>query len=485
MLNKRLNTHYLFIENLLPHLPLLSMVLFAALTHFLMGKTQDAEQYLIISLQTLLECLPFFIAHQLAINCSSILKPPIWALGFILYPMVLTNIANVQLSSEDVVICAFASAIWFVSKRLKEHSKGTQLKQLTLDRTVKVLLIIWALIMAAILTSNQSINEQTPSVLVHSQELVNQSPKYLANLWQCLIIALIINCMYLINRYWLIQQILAKHGVLAFLSTAIIFLLLATPLLSALILYLPVNQNDNLALSFNQSPFALANFQFNFLLLAISTPLILLFERQKQEATLAKAEQQQTTTELQLLQQQINPHFLFNTLNNLYAMTLTKSDDAPDLIVKLSNLLRYTIYEGKKPQVTLAQEIAYLQDYIALEHIRVHNKCIVNQQWPQGAQNFTLPPLLLIMIIENAFKHGVAASQDDSFINFTIKLEDRTLTLICENSLPAEQTSKDKGIGLENLQRRLSLLYPNSHQLTFGPQDKLWRAELTLELTPC
>ena len=166
-----------------------------------------------------------------------------------------------------------------------------------------------------------------------------------------------------------------------------------------------------------------------FFFLSVSTPIILAFERQQQHNKLNVIAKQQTETELTLLQQQINPHFLFNTLNNLYALTLTKSDNAPQLVMQLANLLRYTVYEGQKQQVFLTQEINYLKDFIELQQIRSGDKCQFNLVWPSNPGKLKIAPLLLIIILENAIKHGVEPTSQQTEISFELSVSSNTLTL--------------------------------------------------------
>jgi len=190
----------------------------------------------------------------------------------------------------------------------------------------------------------------------------------------------------------------------------------------------------------------------------------------------------QIQTELKLLQQQINPHFLFNTLNNLYALTLIKSDEAPDMVMQLSNLLRYSVYEGQEAHVNLSQEVAYLQDYIALQTIRNKEKCNINVNWPDNANQYQIAPLLLVILLENAFKHGVDKSVDKCELIFNMTLQNNTLIVECINDYEEVKQSKSIGIGLENLQRRLSLIYHKKHSLETYQTSNKWHVKLTMEL---
>ncbi len=231
--------------------------------------------------------------------------------------------------------------------------------------------------------------------------------------------------------------------------------------------------------------FAADNFRFCFVVLLASTPVILAFERQQQEKALAEIAQRQSQTELQLLQQQVNPHFLFNTLNNLYALTLTGSAQAPTLVLQLANLLRYTVYEGQSSRVSLAQEMQYLQDFLALQAIRSADKCQFNVVWPTQAEQWQIAPLLLITVLENAVKHGVEPSQSRCSIELSISVENGWLRMRCVNSVPEAAGQRPPGIGLDNLRRRLSLLYSGKHRFSAQQQAGLWCTELTLELEPC
>jgi len=156
--------------------------------------------------------------------------------------------------------------------------------------------------------------------------------------------------------------------------------------------------------------------------------------------------------------------------------------------MKLSNLLRYTVYEGQKDKVTLAQEVTYLQGYVALQLIRSHDRCTLDMKWPQHDEKYTLPPLLIIMLLENVFKYGVEPTIEKSHIRFHMQLSENILTIVSENPIFSHVQSEEceeSGLGLENLRRRLALLYPGKHTLSSGEIDGVWRATMTLELSKC
>jgi len=494
MLTKIINRSLFYIN-----LPLICAVLMEIHIGFLLQKGTSSSLYLQLALQLMLESLPFFIAHHIAENTVRPRAVIIWLLGFICYPL-LSFIIGTQstvfeqwslLTLQGWTLVVVASFTCFINHVLKMRDK-TRLMQFisklfSLNIVIAVFLVGWATVMAGVFNSNQDSNDNPSlSVIIDITNIFTEFGQFIDYLWQFLVIAAVIGCVYAINRYGLIRQVLAKQGVLAFIAGALICIIIVTPLFATLVLWLPLNTPIvTLFPSSLHQAFSFANYQFMFWLLAISTPLILVFERQQQNTALTQISLQKTHTELKLLQQQINPHFLFNTLNNLYALTLIKSDDAPNLVIKLSNLLRYTIYEGQKEQVTLAQEVTYLQGYIALQLIRSHDKCTLDLKWPEHDEEFTLPPLLIIMLLENAFKYGVEPTIKKSHICFHMQLNKNILTIVCENSIFTHKREKSSGLGLENLSRRLALLYPGKHTISSGSIGERWRAKMTLELMPC
>lgn len=171
--------------------------------------------------------------------------------------------------------------------------------------------------------------------------------------------------------------------------------------------------------------------------------------------------------ELDHLKSQIQPHFLFNTLNNLYGLARDKSEHTETMILKLSELLRYGLYQAQKDRVPLSKEIEYLQNYIALQQLR-HSQGLevtMNIQPISGAP--TIAPLLLIPLLENAFKHGADLLTEGAFIHTSLKMEKGKLHFRIENNYPEDKTAAPGGLGLANLGKRLQLLYPNRHEFHF------------------
>jgi two-component system LytT family sensor kinase len=165
-------------------------------------------------------------------------------------------------------------------------------------------------------------------------------------------------------------------------------------------------------------------------------------------------------TELKFLRNQTNPHFLFNTLNNIYALARKKSDETADVVMKLSKLLRFMLYETKNEQIKISDEIKILDDYIELEKLRYNDRLTISFIREIDNENEQIAPLLLIPFVENAFKHGASESRFESFINMEMTLQNGILEFNIENS--KEQNGKklnDENIGLTNVRRQLELLY--------------------------
>ncbi|MEN8126145.1 MAG: histidine kinase [Bacteroidota bacterium] len=184
--------------------------------------------------------------------------------------------------------------------------------------------------------------------------------------------------------------------------------------------------------------------------------------------------------ELNYLKKQIHPHFLFNTLNTIYGFALKQSKNTPDIILKLSNLLDYILYQVNKPKVSLKEEVLHIKEYIELEKIRFQDTLKVSFSVNDIPDEKQIAPMLLIPFIENAFKHG---SLIDGFLNVDIKvnlIEDQ-LQFSIKNSILSDDLKHGKaGIGLENIKKRLNLLYNNNHKLEINNSDKWFIVNLTI-----
>ncbi len=187
-------------------------------------------------------------------------------------------------------------------------------------------------------------------------------------------------------------------------------------------------------------------------------------------------------TELKFLRNQTNPHFLFNTLNNIYALARKKSDDTPEVVMKLSKLLRFMLYESKKERVAIAQEIRMLDNYLELEKIRYNERLTIVFQKEIDDEAQPVAPLLLLPFVENAFKHGVSETRFDSFVHINILLKGSWLSFSIEN------TKEDNGamtvtdnIGLSNVRRQLELMYKD-YNLQVTNEPSTFKVHLTINL---
>lgn len=184
-------------------------------------------------------------------------------------------------------------------------------------------------------------------------------------------------------------------------------------------------------------------------------------------------------TELSLLKSQINPHFFFNTLNNLYALTIKNSKQAPEVILKLSDMMRYTIYEGEKDYVSLRDEIEYLQNYIELHKIR-YQKTVDISFIHDIDTSLQIAPLLFIILLENSFKHGIETLTENAFINIELIENKEEISFIILNNFDPNEVSESNGIGLKNLKRRLSLLYKDQHQILVEKTSNTYKTILKI-----
>lgn len=193
-------------------------------------------------------------------------------------------------------------------------------------------------------------------------------------------------------------------------------------------------------------------------------------------------ESKKTKAELSLLKSQINPHFFFNTLNNLYGLIIEKSDDAPSVVLKLSDIMRYTIYMGKEEVVLLKDEIDYLMNYIELHKIRYQKRVDIVFDHDYEI-DYQIAPLLFIIPLENAFKHGVESLTEDAYIHINIKIDAGIIYFDIENNFEVQESSQTVGIGIQNLKQRLKLLYPNKHKIQIEVNDSIYKLALKIEMT--
>jgi len=201
----------------------------------------------------------------------------------------------------------------------------------------------------------------------------------------------------------------------------------------------------------------------------------------RQVRGLINLKNEQVKTELLHLKSQVNPHFFFNMLNNLYGLVGKDAEKARELILKLSDMMRYSIYEGQKEEVTLEAELDYLNNYIELHKMRYHKEIKVEFNSAIDEKGIKLMPLLFIILLENAFKHGVEKLRKNAFIKVDLITKPREVYFSVENNFDTSASPNLTGIGLKNLKRRLELVYPKKHQLSFSINQETYKAALTIK----
>ncbi len=201
---------------------------------------------------------------------------------------------------------------------------------------------------------------------------------------------------------------------------------------------------------------------------------------------LLRFERMTTTYQLQSLQSQINPHFLLNSLQTIYALSLEKSKASPEVILQLSDILKYTLYETGQPTVELEKEIAMIRDYVDMYRYRVDPDLTdIRMEEIGDPEGLMIAPMLLIPFIENSFKHSKIEDLKNGWIDIKLKTKGEELELEIKNSIPEIESIKDKqgGIGLENVKRRLELIYPNKHNLNVKKIEKEFCVNLNITLS--
>jgi two-component system LytT family sensor kinase len=223
------------------------------------------------------------------------------------------------------------------------------------------------------------------------------------------------------------------------------------------------------------------------LVIGVSTSFTTIQKWQKDKQRHQEMEQDKISSELSFLKAQINPHFFFNTLNNIYALTLVNADTSRKAIHQLSRMMRYVLYDTQNATTMLSQEIAFVKDYISLMQLRLTEVVTVTFHSPAVLKDLPVAPMIFLPFIENAFKHGVSATQPSS-ITINIEQQGSVLILKVVNTIIKEQSNnleERNGIGLNNTRRRLELLYPGKHTLTIDEltAENLYSVHLTLDLS--
>ena len=199
---------------------------------------------------------------------------------------------------------------------------------------------------------------------------------------------------------------------------------------------------------------------------------------------LSQLQKENAEAELRVLKGQINPHFLFNSLNGIYSMSLSKADETPDTVLKLSEILRYVIYDTNSNQISLSKEVKFLQDYIDLQKIRSDSRAKLTFNINGDTDKFLIAPMLLLPLVENSFKHGVKGSPGKSYINIDLCVKDRDFSFTIENNrgeVDEIEGNEYKGIGIENVRKRLSMIYPGVHEFAVTDSKSFFRVCINIK----
>ena len=216
----------------------------------------------------------------------------------------------------------------------------------------------------------------------------------------------------------------------------------------------------------------------------LSLGLRVLEQQNKLEKMQEQMEKAKLNAELAFLKNQISPHFFFNTLNNIYSLIGRNNEDSKHAVIKLSKLMRYVLNESGQVNKPLRDEIEFMNNYIDLMKLRMGAKTRLEVNFPGEYKNLSIPHLLFVSLIENAFKYGISV-QDESYVYVTLECGDNNLVFKCENGLPDSNHGTlcaSSGIGLENLKKRLSLLYPDRHKLEINRTMNKFEATLMIRL---
>lgn len=262
---------------------------------------------------------------------------------------------------------------------------------------------------------------------------------------------------------------------------AIALVLAAVPIVVIIFIVITSNK-DSVVLFENYSPKVSIPIISFYFLLYLALFCFGIYWLVKQILFIIKLKNENGKMELLHLQNQVSPHFFFNMLNNLYGWVAKDQKKAQELILKLSDMMRYSIYEGQKNFVTIGEEVGYLKNYIDLHTMRYHKKININFETTLEDDQLKIIPLLYIMLLENAFKHGVENLRENAFVNIILSSNHNTVSFEVENNYDTDLENNSSGIGLKNLKRRLELAYPRKHEFSVSKNDTTYTAHLILKL---
>ncbi len=287
-----------------------------------------------------------------------------------------------------------------------------------------------------------------------------------------------------LNVYVLIPRFLSDRKLLIYGAFLILIVLVMTPLMINLFYWKYQGYPD---LQEQVIQHQAGYYILNFLLTSTFTVFKIISDWIKSERERRRIQTQNMQSELRFLKSQINPHFLFNTLNSLYALTIKKSDLAPEIVLRLADMMRYMLYECNEKWVPLSREVAYVENYLELEKLRHGTQADVVFTCEGDVENKSIAPLMFIPFLENSFKHGLSRSLSTGYVHVFLKVTQEHVFFRIENSKPDTHPQPEArtfgGIGLTNVRKRLQMLYPDQHELLVVHDPLTFRVELTLHFS--
>lgn len=284
-----------------------------------------------------------------------------------------------------------------------------------------------------------------------------------------------------ITNYVLIPRLLYRQRYISF-TICFVLMIFASSLLKMFILAKVMNAPALLNFSHDLKTRIYDNVIPHFFLVTAGAAIRLMFDYFRLQQRMMETAKEKAEAELNFLKSQINPHFLFNSINAVYFLIDKQNQEARDSLHKFSGMLRYQLYEVNGSRVPIEKELQYLEDYVHLQKLRKDDQYQVSLSHTTSVQHFSIEPLLLIPFVENAFKHVSAFTGKPNYIRISLDHKDSTLLFTIENSREERlQVDQYGGIGLKNVQRRLELLYPGKHTLQIEKTDDLFRVTLSLQ----
>ena len=287
---------------------------------------------------------------------------------------------------------------------------------------------------------------------------------------------------YYFNSEYLIPKYLERNTVWTYVGLLITLAIVVTPIKTFILYQKFANFPSDQDYLVTNQPYL---YLISLITAGVSTIVKITSDWVKHTSVQKDLETRTIQSELNFLKSQINPHFLFNTLNSLYALTLKKSDEAPEVVIKLSEMMRYMLYECNEKNVLLSKEVAYIHNYLSLEKLR-HKHMDIKFDVEGTVGDLKVSPLIFIAFIENAFKHGASNLISPGFVHIHIHLENDELNLFVENSkaqeMPTMEHKRNGGIGLVNVKKRLAILYHESYHLDIYDNPNTYAVNLWMKL---